>query len=103
MDDLYAKFLPQFTALARDRMQRAYEAAERPEGAALTAVMRDLHGIAGEAGLLGLAQIVPVARAAEDHAKRLRDGHSGADAFLTALNELGSALEAIAPPAKPKD
>jgi HPt (histidine-containing phosphotransfer) domain-containing protein len=84
-------------------MQRAYEAAERPESAALNAVMRDLHGIAGEAGLLGLARIVPLARAAEDHAKRLRDGHADTGAFLGALNELGSALEAITPPAKPKD
>jgi HPt (histidine-containing phosphotransfer) domain-containing protein len=102
MDDLYAKFLPQFTELARKRMQNAYAAAERPDATALTTVMRDLHGIAGEAGLLGLAQLVPLARAAEDHAKRLRDGNVGADEFLGALKELGSAIEAIASPARPK-
>ena len=96
MDELFAKFLPQFTELARDRMKRAYAAAASPpDEPTLTAVMRDLHGIAGEAGLLGLAQVVPVARSAEAHARMLRDGGCEAAAFLGALRELGVALEAI--------
>ena len=99
MDELYAKFLPQFAALARDRMQRAYEASAQPapDGPTMTNVMRDLHSIAGEAGLLGLASIVPIARNAEDHAKRLRDGHADADAgaFVGALDELKVAIDAV--------
>jgi HPt (histidine-containing phosphotransfer) domain-containing protein len=97
MDELYKKFLPQFTDLARDRMRRAYEAAAKPDEPTLTAVMRDLHGIAGEAGLLGLARIVPVARNAEEHAKRLRDGRGEVEvaAFRGALRELGAALESV--------
>jgi HPt (histidine-containing phosphotransfer) domain-containing protein len=105
MEELYAKFLPQFTELARERMQRAYAAAAQPDGPTLTVVMRDLHAIAGEAGLLGLARLVPIARAAEEHAKRLRDGDPGTDAgsFLGALNELGSALEALGASSKPAE
>lgn len=95
MDELYKKFLPQFTQLARDRMQRAYEAATKPDEPTLTAVMRDLHGIAGEAGLLGLAQVVPAARSAEEQAKRLRDSGGEVGAFLGALRELGATLEAV--------
>jgi HPt (histidine-containing phosphotransfer) domain-containing protein len=107
MEELYAKFLPQFLELARERMQRAYATAARPESAALTVVVRDLHGIAGEAGLLGLAKIVPLARSAEDQAKRLRDGGAGegADtkALVSALDELRGALESLGLPAKPKE
>jgi HPt (histidine-containing phosphotransfer) domain-containing protein len=106
MEELYAKFLPQFLELAHERMKRAYETAAQPEAAALTVVVRDLHGIAGEAGLLGLAQIVPIARRAEDQAKRLRDAgaSAGADtaALVAALDEIRGALEALGP-AKPKD
>jgi HPt (histidine-containing phosphotransfer) domain-containing protein len=104
MDELYAKFLPQFLELARERMQRAYATAARPETAALTVMVRDLHGIAGESGLLGLAQIVPIARRAEDQAKRLRDAGGGADAgaLVGALDELRGAIEAVARPKEGK-
>jgi HPt (histidine-containing phosphotransfer) domain-containing protein len=96
MDELYAKFLPQFVELARQRMRRARDAAAHPDAPALTAVMRELHAIAGEAGLLGLASIVPIARGAEERAKQLRDGRDGADpdAFASALDDLGHAIEA---------
>ncbi len=103
--ELYAKFLPQFTELARDRVQRAYEASARPDEPTLTVVARELHTIAGEAGLLGLAAIVPIARNAEEHAKRLRDDRAGADqagAFVGALDELRAALDALAASGAPK-
>jgi HPt (histidine-containing phosphotransfer) domain-containing protein len=105
MEELYAKFLPQFTELARERMQRAHAAAAQPDVPALTVVMRDLHAIAGEAGLLGLARLVPIARAAEEQAKRLRDAHPGTDAgsFIGALNELESALAALGAASKPAE
>jgi HPt (histidine-containing phosphotransfer) domain-containing protein len=98
MDELYAKFLPQFRELARQRMARARSAlTAQLDPPAMTAVMRELHGIAGEAGLLGLAEIVPIARAAEERAKQLRDGPAGADvgAFTQALDDLGNALDAL--------
>jgi chemotaxis protein histidine kinase CheA len=105
MDELYAKFLPQFAQLARDRMQRAYEASARPDAPTLTTVMRDLHSIAGEAGLLGLSSIVPIARNAEEHAKRLRDDRTeaGAGAFVGALDELKTAIDALGAASKPTE
>ena len=105
MDEIYAKFLPQFTELAKERMARAYKASATPDSASMAAVMRELHAIAGEAGLLGLSSIVPLARTAEEHAKRLRDGgpEAAADtgAFIGALDELSRALDAIAATRKP--
>ncbi|HWO22798.1 MAG TPA: Hpt domain-containing protein [Kofleriaceae bacterium] len=97
MDELFKKFLPQFTELARDRLKRAYAAAASPDEPTLIAVIRDLHGIAGEAGLLGLGPIVKIARSAEEHAKRLRDGRSEAEAaaFVDALRALGAELEKV--------
>jgi HPt (histidine-containing phosphotransfer) domain-containing protein len=106
MDELYAKFLPQFVQLARERMQRAYETAARPDNAGLVTAIRDLHGIAGEGGLLGLSHIVPLARNGEEAAKAVRDaGAAGADtsAFLAALDELRAAVDAIAATIKPKE
>lgn len=95
--DLYEKFLPQFVELARVRLERAHEAVARPEIAAMTVVIRDLHAIAGEAGLLGLAAIVPLARQAEERAKRLRESTADADraAFAGTIQELKRAVEVI--------
>jgi HPt (histidine-containing phosphotransfer) domain-containing protein len=97
MDELYAKFLPQFLSLARERTQRAREVAGPRDAASLTTAMRELHAIAGEAGLLGLAAIVPLARAAEEHAKLLRDAEATGDgaAFEAALDELARSIEAL--------
>lgn len=103
MDDLYEKFLPQFIELARVRMERAMEAAARPELNALTVVIRELHSIAGEAGLLGLSSIMQLARRAEDQAKQLRDTRAepDADALVGALRELRTAIELVGASLKP--
>ena len=101
MDELYARFMPQFLALARERMQRAREAAARPaDGPPMTEIVRDLHSIAGEAGLLGLPHLVPLARSAEEQAKRLRDGPPDTDTagLVGALDELGAAIDAVGAP-----
>jgi HPt (histidine-containing phosphotransfer) domain-containing protein len=103
MDELYAKFVPQFIQLARERMQRAYATAARPDHAGLVTAMRDLHGIAGEGGLLGLAHIVPLARNAEEHAKEIRDAGADPSAFLGALDELRAEIDKIAATIKPKE
>jgi len=108
MEELYAKFLPQFVELARERLQRAAAVARtvaQQDEATLTAVVRDLHAIAGEAGLLGMVLLVPLARSAEDHAKRLRDRHAEADAtaLLGALKELEQAVEVVSAGFPPKE
>jgi HPt (histidine-containing phosphotransfer) domain-containing protein len=70
-DDIQTMFLHRFTALARTRLANARDAAERNDHDAVAVSVRELHGLAGEAGLLGFADIVPLARAGEDKAKRL--------------------------------
>jgi HPt (histidine-containing phosphotransfer) domain-containing protein len=94
-DDLLAKFMPQFAAIARTRLQRAIAAATRRDHDEALTTIRDLHALAGEAGLLGLAALVPVARDAEDKAKRVRTTRTDADAdtLLAALQELARMIE----------
>ncbi|HWU88915.1 MAG TPA: Hpt domain-containing protein [Kofleriaceae bacterium] len=102
MDDLYEKFLPQFVDLARVRLERALETIARSDPNAMTAVIRELHAIAGEAGLLGLGPIMGLARQAEDLAKRLRDSSAtDASPLVAALEELKQALERVGPKNKP--
>lgn len=102
MEDLYAKFLPQFVEISRGRLERALEAAGRPDAASLTSVIRELHAIAGEAGLLGQGAIMRQARGAEELAKRIRDASAPeADALVAALQELKQALEIVGASSKP--
>jgi HPt (histidine-containing phosphotransfer) domain-containing protein len=97
MDDLLASFMPRFKDLAGTRLTRSIEIAEQRDHANLATIARDLHAVAGEAGLLGLAAIVPLARAGEEHAKRLRTTRSDADAvaLVASLTELKRAIEAV--------
>src|SRR3954470_16849039 len=100
MEDLIATFMPKFAATARTRIAKSIDLATKrtPDGVPLIA--RELHAIAGEAGLLGLGTIVALARAGEEHAKRLRTTKSDADAdaLLGSLTELQGAIESVAPP-----
>lgn len=104
MDDLLASFLPRFRELAATRLARSIELATAgdPDGAA--AIAREMHAVAGEAGLLGLVAIVPLARAGEEHAKRLRTTRSAADAdtLLATLTELQRAIELVGPGNQPE-
>ena len=99
MDDLLATFMPKFAAVAKTRVARSLELAMQrdPDGAATIA--RELHAIAGEAGLLGVASVVALARAGEEHARRLRTtrSESDADALLASLTELKQAIELVSP------
>jgi HPt (histidine-containing phosphotransfer) domain-containing protein len=98
MDDLFAKFLPPFLALARSRVEVALTGAERREPATIAKSIRELHTLAGEAGLLGLSNVVPVARDCEKKAKNLQASHAEADAesFVGALRQLEQVIEGIA-------
>lgn len=97
MDDLLASFMPRFKELATTRLARSIELAKRGDQDSTTAIARDMHAVAGEAGLLGLAAIVPLARAGEEHAKRLRTTRSAEDAsaLLASLTELQRAIELV--------
>jgi chemotaxis protein histidine kinase CheA len=98
MDDLYAKFLPQFIALARGRVAAAITMATQPDHADATTIVRQLHTLAGEAGLLGLGDVVPLARECERRTKALAgsSGATDADALIVALRQLERTIESIA-------
>lgn len=96
-DDFLARFMPKFTAIARQRIARSVALATQRAPEHVPAIMRELHAIAGEAGLLGLGTIVLLARSGEEHAKRLRTtlATEDADVLLATLTELESAIERI--------
>lgn len=99
MEDLLATFMPKFTASAKTRIARSIELASQRTNDSITAIAREMHAIAGEAGLLGIGNIVSLARSGEDHAKRLRTSSSDADAaaLLASLDELRRAIELVTP------
>lgn len=99
MDDLLASFMPKFTAVAKTRIARSLELAMQREPEGVATIARELHAIAGEAGLLGVTNIVVLARAGEEHARRLRTtrSESDADALLASLTELKHAIELVSP------
>jgi HPt (histidine-containing phosphotransfer) domain-containing protein len=96
-DDLYARFLPPFVALARARVATALAAVQQRDHGATTTTVRELHSLAGEAGLLGLHAVIPLARDSEQKAKRLHVSHADedADALVAALRELNTVIEGI--------
>jgi HPt (histidine-containing phosphotransfer) domain-containing protein len=98
MDDLSAKFLPQFLSLARARLARAIAAATARDHAAGPTIVAELHTLAGEAGLLGLRDVVPLARDGEQKAKALHASRSAADAdaLIDTLHRLERIIENIA-------
>lgn len=98
MEDLIATFMPRFKSRATVRLAHDIELARRRDHGSAKEIARDLHAVAGEAGLLGLAHLVPLARAGEEHAKRLcrAFNDADADALLASLTELQSALALVA-------
>jgi HPt (histidine-containing phosphotransfer) domain-containing protein len=97
MEDLFAKFFPQFIALARTRLSVATSAATGRDHTAVPTIVRELHALAGEAGLLGLRQVIPLARDCELKAKALQASRADgdADALLGALRELSQLIERL--------
>ncbi|HEY0189836.1 MAG TPA: Hpt domain-containing protein [Kofleriaceae bacterium] len=97
MEDLLAKFLPQFVSLAHTRIKVALDSADKRDPAAIKTTMRELHTLAGEAGLLGLGHIVPLARDCEQKAKHLHTSHTDADVatLVAALRELEQVIVAV--------
>ena len=98
MEELAAKFLPMFIDVARARVRLATTAATSRDHTAAPTTERELHALAGEAGLLGLRDVIPLARSCELKAKALRTSHADedADALLAALRELERVIDGIA-------
>lgn len=97
MEELYAKFLPEFVKLARSRIAAAITSAGQVDAAEAKKRTRELHTLAGEAGLLGLSHIVPLARGCEAKSAKLEAQPSDADAavFIASLRELSSVIESL--------
>ena len=98
IEDIEAMFVPRFAKLARTRLDNAFDAVSRRDAAGLATVVRDMHSIAGEAGLLGLRDVVPLARDGEARAKQLSAASTEGDAaaMLETLGSLRAVVESIA-------
>lgn len=94
MDELVAKFLPRFAALARQRLQQAMQDARDRRRDRAPAVAHDLHALAGEAGLLGLENVIGIARSAEAAARQFGGSGTESDAiaFVSSLKNLEQAV-----------
>jgi len=106
MDDLLAKFLPQFVAHTRTRVAAAIGSTTQRDRASFAKTVSELHTVAGEAGLLGLTDVFPLVRDCEQKAKRLRDTGAEADVevLLAALHHLAQVIEGLAAsPGRPHD
>lgn len=104
MDDLLAKFLPKFVAVARASVAGAISSATQDDQATTMKIARELHTLAGDAGLLGLNQVVPLAKQCEQQARRLHASRADAEVelFVAALRQLELVIEGIAPASPPK-
>lgn len=89
-DDIQTAFRDRFMAIARTRVAHVRAAATGESDSALATAVRELHSLAGEAGLLGFSQFVPVARQGEDCAKRMSSERSQAssDAMIAVVQDL---------------
>jgi HPt (histidine-containing phosphotransfer) domain-containing protein len=97
-DDLVARFLPQFLSLARARVASMIARVAGGNHAEIQKIMRELHTLVGEAGLLGLGDIVSVVRDCEKKAKELHVSRTeqNTEALVAALRQLERVVEGSA-------
>jgi HPt (histidine-containing phosphotransfer) domain-containing protein len=97
MEEVRKKFLPRFIALAKERVQLGLKVAAASSGDEALHVARELHSLAGEAGLLGLGELLTLARRAEEAAIELHASRSASHrtAFEKALLDLHLAVSNI--------
>jgi HPt (histidine-containing phosphotransfer) domain-containing protein len=94
IDEIRDKFLPRFLDTARARLERASKMIADGSDAA-AAIASDLHTIAGEAAVMGLAEIAEVAREGERAVRRM--GGLDDAGLLAMLFNLRRRLDALAP------
>lgn len=92
--DLQRKFFPRFAKSAKERIAEGLRTAKNVEGDGALMLARQMHSLAGEAGLLGLGDLVVIARAVEESATQLHADPSAdrRDGVEAALSELEAAL-----------
>jgi HPt (histidine-containing phosphotransfer) domain-containing protein len=97
IDEIREKFLPRFLDSARSRLRHA--AAAISEGAqAAPAIAADLHTIAGEASIMGLAELAEIARESERAVRQV--GGLDDATILAALDKLARGLDELDPARK---
>jgi chemotaxis protein histidine kinase CheA len=101
MDDLRAQFLPRFVKLARERVTTAralVEGTASPDDAAAATktAAGSMHSLAGEAGLLGLTDLLEEGRRAERVLRAFRPGdEESTRACADVLARLDTLLDAL--------
>lgn len=105
MEDIKRKFLPRFAVLANDRIRVGLEVAASVEGDQALVLARELHSMAGEAGLLGLTDLLSLARNAEIAATQLHASRvpSKRRALQQSLLDLHVAVAAVESQIEPGD
>lgn len=104
IDELRARFRTRFIDTARGRVRRALALIGEADGA--RELMTELHSLAGEAALLGLAEISEEARSGELAAKQWAEGDAAAKLrCVRAVRAVSRAVEdfAAADPDQPDD
>lgn len=90
IDELLAHFVPQFLATAHQRIERVRAILVARDRGALLGASREMHALVGEASLLGLGEVIPVASNAERATQHLIDSYSE-----EALAAVGLALDGL--------
>jgi HPt (histidine-containing phosphotransfer) domain-containing protein len=94
IDEIREKFLPRFVEAARERLARASKLIADGSNAAPT-IASDLHTIAGEAAVMGLAEIADMAREGERAVRRV--GGLDDPSILVVLFKLSRGLDELMP------
>jgi HPt (histidine-containing phosphotransfer) domain-containing protein len=96
IEELRAKFLIRFLDGARHRLERARAGLSEGDR---TAVMHEMHALAGEAGILEFQEVARAARGAEQYARRwvVSDSATDAEQCRVAIGDVESAVSALAP------
>ena len=92
MNDLRQRFQARFVATANDRLRRALAALHSDP----VAVYNELHGLAGEAGIIGFTEISAAASAGQQIARTWRTAKPTADQQLQCARVLRSLLGLVA-------
>lgn len=100
-DELWARFGARFLETARARVSRVSPVVANGGRDAVSTLVSEMHSLAGEASMLGVAPIAELARTVEVAAKKWgaskgedEDAH-GLAACAAALRKLGEALEKL--------
>lgn len=97
MDELVARFLPQFVTSARAHMAKVDGWMVRRDQAEKRVPLREIHSIKGDAGMLELSEVALLARDCEEKLKQLHADSTDADIaqLVAALRQLEDVIAGI--------